>query len=867
MNGGSAVVDSRTIEILRRRLKTEPSKDMKVLIIRVLGCIGKEPIIDSTLIVEDLINLLAEKSTKIRVQIIQSLEMIGKTKFQYNARFVAIATQFLNSQYTMEMSADPIKRVCLKLLGSLVPIDRDPQSDEALISMITSYFTDRDARVRTKAVSAIVQFIQRGGIVLPKMYQPIKKVLIDSCIQVRLAGLKLVWLMAQQHPEYVVNHSGSTNRLRLVDDAFTRTCVAVTDTSMAVRTLGASLLGTFQGVQTNYLLLTFGKEILSGANKGSLSLSRGKAPSGSEAKPEDILITDDALMDTGAIGVFIQGLEDEFFEVREATVESIGELSMRSLDFAQKAVDFLVDMFNDEIESVVVNAINCLKKLGNRVRLTEDQLHIVLSTVQDSSSHVRVSLHQLLKTTVMTSITCLHATTSALLANLTRYPKDVDTTFEALKSLGERHSSYTEFIIEDLLRIDSRFLTQEYHPDDVYFIGVLIVILNASTINKSILALLPKYIFRHTHYLKDKYPSYFPDVKISEEGSHHIGSMTSDMDVTDVTEVDVGAFLEQIVDRFGKFPEFLKSRNFSEARRMIISNQRQLERVMELDKRLKDNAQFYHIYAKILQIFVEFQDEDKLSRGNSWDDGKTQRNFLSSRLMILSYRLENLFLGITAALKLELVELRIVADLVMFLDTMALHREETQIDPTLLLQQFRDRLFLARSFCSENSLKYPENLENLDRACHTLTPSEISQNIPTLLKMITTFIPNPIKIKNLLKKSHGQIIYPATNPDKPAEFLLNFPVKIEFQARLYNVDDISMVIVQVELPDGSVQNFPLTPVNCVSRQPLQHHLEEDLLVDLKGITGIQLEFKLKNKFKLKIQVETYVEMNIAKFKV
>lgn len=30
-----------------------------------------------------------------------------------------------------------------------------------------------------------------------------------------------------------------------------------------------------------------------------------------------------------------QGLEDEFFEVREATVDSIGELSMKSQDFAE----------------------------------------------------------------------------------------------------------------------------------------------------------------------------------------------------------------------------------------------------------------------------------------------------------------------------------------------------------------------------------------------------------------------------------------------------------------------------------------------------------------------------------------------------
>lgn len=85
-----------------------------------------------------------------------------------------------------------------------------------------------------------------------------------------------------------------------------------------------------------------------------------------------------------------------------------------------------------------------------------------------------------------------------------------------------------------------------------------------------------------------------------------------------------------------------------------------------------------------------------------------------------------------------------------------------------------------------------------------------------------------------------------TNPDKPAEFLPGFPVRIEFQARLYNVDDISMVVVQVEMPDGMCQNFDLTPVNCVSRQPLQHVVDRDLLVDVKTGPGrFQLELNLK----------------------
>ena len=57
-------------------------------------------------------------------------------------------------------------------------------------------------------------------------------------------------------------------------------------------------------------------------------------------------------MSAGACGAFVHGLEDEFLEVRSAAVTSICQLGTRSTSFAAQCVDFLVDMFNDEIQTV-----------------------------------------------------------------------------------------------------------------------------------------------------------------------------------------------------------------------------------------------------------------------------------------------------------------------------------------------------------------------------------------------------------------------------------------------------------------------------------------------------------------------------------
>ena len=84
------------------------------------------------------------------------------------------------------------------------------------------------------------------------------------------------------------------------------------------------------------------------------------------------------LISSGSCGAFIHGLEDEFLEVRSATIESICELSIDDSQFAVTALDFLVDMFNDEIEDVRLKAIDSLRRISQHIVIREDQLDIIL---------------------------------------------------------------------------------------------------------------------------------------------------------------------------------------------------------------------------------------------------------------------------------------------------------------------------------------------------------------------------------------------------------------------------------------------------------------------------------------------------------
>lgn len=71
-----------------------------------------------------------------------------------------------------------------------------------------------------------------------------------------------------------------------------------------------------------------------------------------------------------------------FAEVRLATLDSLCKLALKFHSFAAQSLDFIVDMFNDEIEEVRLKAIQCLGRISNQIVLREDQLETILAVLE-----------------------------------------------------------------------------------------------------------------------------------------------------------------------------------------------------------------------------------------------------------------------------------------------------------------------------------------------------------------------------------------------------------------------------------------------------------------------------------------------------
>ena len=63
-------------------------------------------------------------------------------------------------------------------------------------------------------------------------------------------------------------------------------------------------------------------------------------------------------------------------------------LAQSSPSFAEKCLDFLVDMLNDEIEEVRLQSIHTMRKISNNITLREDQLDTVLAVLEVSDRFV-----------------------------------------------------------------------------------------------------------------------------------------------------------------------------------------------------------------------------------------------------------------------------------------------------------------------------------------------------------------------------------------------------------------------------------------------------------------------------------------------
>lgn len=409
--------------------------------------------------------------------------------------------------------------------------DQGAAAGDDLQRLLVEFSSDNDARARRCALESLFQLMrQRSAGELacggdwPLVYNRASAAMSDDWDEVRVAAVRIVWAFAHMTPETRVHLAGSGEELRVVDDGFAKICNCLNDISWKVRAEAARLMGSLRGVSTRFLEQTLDKKLMSNMRRKESAHERqrdqfqsGEWSSGSrwadDAPKEEVDADAVSLISIGACGAFVHGLEDEFYEVRTAAVDSLCELACNSPSFARLAQDFLVDMFNDEIESVRLNAICSLRKFMQHLLLRDDQLEVITNVLKDFNVEIREAAHEMLAECRIATQTGVRDCVLALLDNLKRYPTDRLSVWRTMRSIGSNHAPLIQHLVTELLCLHPYFDTTEPNMSDPAYIAVLIMVLNAAGKQETILALLQEYNLRHYDYLRTKMPELVPPVK------------------------------------------------------------------------------------------------------------------------------------------------------------------------------------------------------------------------------------------------------------------------------------------------------------------------------------------------------------------
>ncbi|XP_056644986.1 integrator complex subunit 4 [Diorhabda sublineata] len=788
---------AEVVKKLGDHFKNEKESSVRVKILSLLYDIGFENNSEIVTIIDETISLIKNDSShKVIAQGMNTILKLGglvtDAAITFHNKLVEVAKVYLKD------TSHIVKSKCLEILGVHFPLSTNENTDK-LIHLVRSYFNHDDARVRCQAFSTMLTLHERNFKINPNIYVDVSEALKDDYEIVRFVVLKLIWLLGNTYPENEILVPGSEHEIRLIDDAFGKICNGVTDLSMNVRMLAAKLLGTMKLVSPKFLCQTLDKKLMSNMRRKRTAhelawenVTSGEWASGkkwADDAPKELIDADSiSLMSSGACGAFVHGLEDEYLEVRSAAVESLCQLSITNPNFANMALDFLVDMFNDEIEDVRLKAIDSLRLISEHIILRDDQLETILGALEDFSQEVREGLHGMLASCRMSTSAGLKMCAEKLLDNLKRYPQDKRSTYRCLQMIGVKHPELVLPLVPQFLNIHPFFDTAEPDVENPQYICLLILILNAAKRSRTIVQLLEPHTLKHYLYLRDTMTQYVPVLNPPDSNFDNVVG-------PDPTVPESLNFLNNVINNLDISDKVHGS--------LLQTAKDHLNRLSEMDGGVAGAAQFTSLY-----ISAQLEIHKILEKG-FWANPSTLATQQShnlrtgiENLLQLCLKLQFFFVGLTAVEQCSVKQVRLRA--------LALN----------LVYVVKGSNASALAPC-HHFLTIVEDMQK-DLAASGLRPDHFTGLVLTelaqleepkpgavariLIPILTEAKMEKIPTPNIdIKMSSAVILEPSNRSDTSLKFTAGLIMSVPFEAELVNLIDPGRVRLKIKYPDQRTQ--------------------------------------------------------------
>eukprot|EP00351_Strombidinopsis_sp_SopsisLIS2011_P006487 CAMPEP_0116885482 /NCGR_PEP_ID=MMETSP0463-20121206/18840_1 /TAXON_ID=181622 /ORGANISM="Strombidinopsis sp, Strain SopsisLIS2011" /LENGTH=143 /DNA_ID=CAMNT_0004543963 /DNA_START=512 /DNA_END=940 /DNA_ORIENTATION=- len=134
------------------------------------------------------------------------------------------------------------------------------------------------------------------------------------------------------------------------------------------------------------------------------------------------------------------------------------------VDIRKTCLNFLIDMLNDEIDSVRIAALYGIQSFNEVLTLNDYEVDTVLFSLSEDNSKLREAIYQFFKEITVNQAPLFQKILDKIFINLGRFKQqDRDKIFSLVQRLGKTHSKIVQGIYYKILGIDKRFLAKE--PD------------------------------------------------------------------------------------------------------------------------------------------------------------------------------------------------------------------------------------------------------------------------------------------------------------------------------------------------------------------------------------------------------------------
>lgn len=759
-----------------------------------------------------------------------------------------------------------IQVACLQMWGECVLQSANPDVNKRIHTLAGKYGQSQEPRVRKEAFQVLLELV-RG---FPQkfshsVYKSVVSALKDDYEGVRIVALNLIYAIAKAHPQETFRE----NKLerRLVDDAFGHICNTINDLSIKVREKAAELMGLMDFVSQNFLEQTLDKKLMSNLRakrtaheRESKLVSSGEWSSGKkwgdDAPKEELDASSVSVMALGACGAFVHGLEDEFLAVRSMSISSLTQLSVKNPRLASMALDFLVDMFNDEIELVRLKAIESLRLIASHISLQAHQLEVILTALDDYSILIRERLHSMLQSSNLATKDGLQRVIQKLLDNLKKYPQDRRSIFATFKNLGERHSELTLPLVPQLLEIHPFFDTAEPDLEEPSYLCILILVYNASARCPTMEPLLDCHTKRHFLYLVDTYPHLTPkkDNQLSHRSGRDLEMATAK--TKDSTEIFLHKVVSQVMDS--------EHMSMSNRIKLLTRACSDLKRLGSFEPSVAHRAKFLHLYVECQALILKclatrFWTNSMIMSQQEKAVIESMIAQLYSNSLQLQYRFSNL--SLPQRKKVQLLKIHVLSLHALF----------------IVLASNKSALAVTEDFFHEvevmiGTLDSPEEVDESPFLAALLAGlSSTDDHKPgSVVKIVQPLLlSHPVEACQLgeqqITMSHAVIFEPLGMNETPLKYLAGMILSVPVDCEIYHAPNPGAVRIAIKTPDQKVQL--VTPkssqfipkdheVNCyrlLTDALMSHnqvwsealHVNVGVVLDLSALSGVKTNLMRK----------------------